>query len=160
MKTLGYSFVFAIIGGMLGTLIGAGQTTYTKKSQREIAFPLYAIGGALFGLVGGLIMGSQLGTRIEEEEERLGFDKQETIKYKVGRKWEYETSFINPATGNKNSIKTAFSKEHDVVLTYLNNVPVLNHESKSGADDKIQKEHTVGAQYVRDKIKSNEIVMN
>jgi hypothetical protein len=147
MKTFGYAFVFAIIGGIAGALVGSGQTNYETKSQREIAFPIYAIGGALCGLVGGLIVGSKIGSAIEVEE-KLGFDKQETIKYKVGRKWEYETTFINPATGNKNSIKTAYSKEHETALTYFNDVPILNHESKSGADDKIQKAHTSGAAYV------------
>lgn len=159
MKTFGYAFVFSIIGGIVGALVGLGQTNYVKKSQREIAFPIYAIGGALFGLVGGLIVGSKIGSAIDVEE-KLGFDKQETIKYKVGRKWEYETTFINPATGNKNSIKTAYSKEHDTALTFFNDVPILNHESKSGADDKIQKAHINRAGYVRSKIMMNELTLD
>lgn len=159
MKTLGYSIVFAIIGSVIGLLVGSGQTSNVKKSQKEIAFPMYAIGGALFGLVGGLIVGSKIGSAIEVEE-KLGFDKQETIKYKVGRKWEYETTFINPATGNKNSIKTAYSKEHDTALTFFNDVSILNHESKSGADDKIQKAHVNGVAYVRNKIIANELKLN
>ena len=159
MKTLGYAFVFAIIGGVIGLLVGSGQTSNVKKSQRETAFPMYAIGGALFGLVGGLIVGSKIGSAIKEEE-KLGFDNQETLKYKVGRKWEYETTFINPANGNNNSIKTAYSKEHDTVLTYFNDEPILNHEDKSGADDKIQKAHVNGAAYVRNRIKANELKLN
>lgn len=159
MKTFGYAFVFAIIGGIVGALVGSGEKNYVKKSQRETAFPIYAIGGALFGLVGGLIVGSKIGSATEVEE-KLGFDKQETIKYKVGRKWEYETTFINPSTGNKNSIKTAYSKEHDTALTYFNDVPILNHETKSGADDKIQKAHVNGSAYVRNKIKLNELKLN
>ncbi len=79
MKTFGYAFVFSIIGGIVGALVGLGQTNYVKKSQREIAFPIYAIGGALFGLVGGLIVGSKIGSAIDVEE-KLGFDKQENNK--------------------------------------------------------------------------------
>lgn len=159
MKTLGYAFVFAIIGGAIGLLVGSGETNYIKKSQREIGFPLYAVGGVLIGLIGGLIIGSQIGSEITLDG-KLGFDKQETIKQQIGRKWEYETTFINPTTGNKNNIKTAYSKELDTVLTYFNDVPILNHESKSGADNKIQKDHTIGAQYVLNKIKANKLSMN
>jgi uncharacterized membrane protein YeaQ/YmgE (transglycosylase-associated protein family) len=159
MKSLGLALLFGIIGGFIGLFVAGGQLTQYKKSQRETAFPMLVIAFGGAGIVIGLIAGNRLSETMAEEK-KFGFDNIERYKLQVGRKWEYETTFTNPATGTKNSIKTAYSKEHDTVLTYLNNVAVLNHESKSGADKAIEKNHYDGYAYVKKQISASALQLH
>jgi len=156
MKTLKYIVVFGILGGLLGSFIGTGETTWIKKSQRNDATPIFMFLGLAVGVIAGLV----IGLNISEDENKIkefGFDTFETTKSKVGRKWVYQTKYINPKTGNNNFILTSYSNENDTVITFFNHKPVLNHNTNSGSDKNMLNNHNQGLAHIKQQITSGEI---
>lgn len=70
MRTFTYSIICGIILGLIGLMIGSGNSYYTKKSQQEeqrsVEMPLWAI----VGCIAGLVIGAVAGNAMEEEEKK------------------------------------------------------------------------------------------
>ena len=144
-KKYKYSIIFTysllgLIGGIaIGLLLSIGQLNYTKKSQREDAAPIFAIGfSVLFGLVGIGYAYKKAEDEIKNQE--LGLDKIDSTKKKDGRKWIYESSW---STMEKKSylLRTYHDKETKNTITTINDELLVNHETTTGAEKFINKEH-------------------
>jgi hypothetical protein len=156
MKTFGIAIICGILGGLLGLMFGTGQSRYYKQSEQGTSLPILAIGGFLFGVVGGVV----IGTKIAEDdklEEKYGFKTIATYESKFGRKWILESKWDNPGTGNKNSIITKYSTPHNTVITTLNDEIIFNHQSTSGAKNFIEKVHSQSVTEIRNKIKTESL---
>lgn len=158
MKSILPTIIGAFIGGLLGLMIGSGETRWVKKSQQEKSFPVMAIAGLLLGGISGLIISNSIG-KDEKDSAQYGFRSMETFESKMGRKWEFQTTWKNPITGNQNMIKTLHSIVHGSVITTLNNVPVFTHNSNDGSKIFIQKIHMQSVNEIRKKIKSSELCL-
>lgn len=115
-----------------------------------------AIGGALVGAVIGLIISRTI-TKEEKDIKRCGFGNMKTYESKISRKWEFETIWNNPMTGNQNEIKTFHSIVHRSIITTLNNTPIFTHESEEGNKIFIQKVHMQSINEIKKKIKNSEL---
>lgn len=155
MKSFGTIIICTIIGGILGFMVGAGESSYTKKSVRETTFPIFAI----VGILGGAILGAVIANKINSEEKNnnaFGFKSFETFEGKAGRKWFIQTKWINPQTGNENKITTEFLTDYNSVVTSLNNTIVSNHKLSDGSKEFIQKTHIQALNSLKQEImKSN-----
>lgn len=74
--------------------------------------------------------------------ESLGLNRFNDSEFKDGRKWVFETSWINPLTNNLNIIRTYFNKELNTTVTSLNMVVFHNHNSSEGSQIFISKHHS------------------
>jgi hypothetical protein len=156
MKAIIGIIVGCLIGGLLGLLLASGESRYAKKSQQDTVFPTLSILGVVIGGIAGGLIGYSFGNTLEEEK-KFGFDEIQTLKYQDGRKWIYKSTFTNPETKNTNVILTCYHKEADTVLTFFNNNSILNHETKSGAEKVIYKNHLEGRSFIQKKIRNGEI---
>lgn len=141
MKSISWIIGFFIGGFLLGLMIGSGESNYTKKSQRgnfSIVLPL--IIGVVFGIGGGVISSNMI--KDDKKRSSLGLDKINTVKYKDGRKWIYQSEWVNPTNNENYIVKTFYDKSIDTSITQLNGVIHTNHSSNSGSDSFISKVHT------------------
>jgi hypothetical protein len=155
MKLVGYILVFSLIGGVFGFIAGMGESRYYKKSQQDFAFPLLSI----LGLVGGGIIGVYLGIKVdgeEKENKKYGFETLETFEGKNGRKWFFETRWINPITGETNKIFTGFNKQQDSVMTSFNDNRIEVHDTTSGSKDVVRKIHMEAVVKIKKSIKTSD----
>lgn len=141
MKSISWIIGFFIVGFLLGLTIGSGETNYIKKSERgnfSIVVPL--IFGVVFGIGGGIISTNLI--KDDKKRSSLGLDKINTIKYKDGRKWIYQSEWINPTTNENHIVKTFYDKSLDTSITQLNGNIHTNHSSNSGSEIFISKVHS------------------
>ena len=141
MKTVSWIVGFFIGGFLLGLMIGSGESNYIKKSQRgnfSIVVPL--IFGVVFGIGGGILSTNMI--KDDKKRSSLGLDKINTVKYKDGRKWVYQSEWINPTNNENYIVKTFYDKSIDSSITQLNGVVYTNHSSNSGSDLFISKVHS------------------
>ena len=179
MKALGIAIVCGIIGGFIGLLVGMGETRYTKKSQRETVFPIFAIAGTALGFIGGIMVGFKMDEedkaakekqrilaeqleqqRIKHEEnlaleKKLGLNNIASVEVKDGRKWCFQSSWTNPETGNLNVVETRYNKEQDTVVTSFNNNLIYDHKTNSGSKVNIDSFHHKSLNDIKDQIKEN-----
>lgn len=156
MSRIGIIIICGLAGSFIGLLIAGGILNQTKKSQRSAALPVAIVGGLTIGIVGGIVIASKI-IDDDNSSKKYGLDKMESIEGKVGRKWVLETRWINPLSGNINSIQTGFSESSGTVMTFLNGSPHFDHESSSGSKDFIQKTHINARYELIKKIKSGEL---
>lgn len=138
-KFITYS-IFGLVGGIIiGLLLSIGQLNYTKKSERENASSIYAYGfSILFGIIGIGIAYKKAEDEIKTEE--LGLDKINSTKLKDGRKWVYESRWVT-LDNKEYLLKTYHNKETKETITTLNDVLLIDHETTTGAEKFINKEH-------------------
>lgn len=158
MKSIIPTLIGSIIGGLLGFMIGSGESSWVKKSQQERSFPVMAIAGLLLGGISGLIISVTV-TKDEEKSIQYGFDSIKTYENKTGRKWEFQTIWNNPTTGNQNKIHTLYSNLHTSVVTTLNDVPIFTHDSTDGSKIFIQKVHMQSVNEIRKKIQNSALIL-
>lgn len=141
MKYLGW-FIGLFIAGFIFGLILFGGATYEMKKSQKSQLPL---GSSLaVGLVCGVI-GLVVAYNIAEDDnkrEKLGLNNISSNKYKVGRKWNYESSWTDPTTNEACVVKTYYDSNLDATVTTFNDQIILNHNSNSGAEPFVSKAHT------------------
>ena len=158
MKSIIPTLIGSIIGGLLGFIIGSGENRWVRKSQQETAFPVMAIAGLLLGGISGLIISITV-MKDEEKTKQYGFNSMKTYESKTGRKWEFQTNWNNPTTGNQNKIHTLYSNLHTSVVTNLNNVTIFTHDSTDGSKIFIQKVHMQCVNEIRKKIQNSALAL-
>ena len=140
MKGITYALAGILIGGFCGLIFAGGEMNYVKKSQRGTFSPIYSI---VFAVVGGAV-GLGIGMSKAEDERKtkaLGLDNINSTKLKEGRKWLYQSEWVNPSTNEKYIFKTFYNKQTDNTITTLNNVLHTNHFTSTGAEKFISKAH-------------------
>jgi hypothetical protein len=140
MKGITYSIVGILIGGFCGLIFAGGEMNYVKKSQRGTFSPIYSI---VFAVVGGAV-GLGIGMSNAEDERKtkaLGLDNINSTKLKEGRKWLYQSEWINPSTNEKYILKTFYDKQTDNTITTLNEELHTNHYTNTGAEKFVSKAH-------------------
>jgi hypothetical protein len=148
--------ICSIMGGFIGMLLGAGETTYTKNSQKGTLFPILTIGGLVAGLIAGIILGNKIAEE-EKIDKHFGFDNMEDFAGKSGRKWIYESRWKNPETGTENIIKTGFEEGIKEVVTNFNSKIIIKHQTAQGDKKFIEKVHIDAKQKIIKGIKSGEL---
>lgn len=154
MKQIGYSLVGLFLGGIFGLILASGEMNYVKKSQRGTFSPILSIVLAVVG--GGVGLG--IGINIAEDERKtkaLGLDSINTTKFKDGRKWVYQSEWINPTTNEKYLLKTFHNKQTDNTVTNLNDDLHTNHYTNTGAEKFISKVHYEVLSVVKSNLKSS-----
>ncbi len=151
MKSFGIVIICILLGGGLGLLIGGGESTYTKKSVREITVPLFSIIGCVTGAFLGIIIASKIITE-EKDIKQFGFDSFQTFEGKAGRKWLLQTKWVNPVTKNENNITTEYLNEYNSVVTKLNNSIVYNYGVTDGSKTYIRKTHLEAVNTIKENI--------
>ena len=140
MKGITYALLGILIGGFCGLIFASGEMYYVKKSQRSTFSPIFSV---VFAVVGGGI-GLGIGISKAEDERKtkaLGLDKINSTKLKEGRKWLYQSEWINPSTNEKYILKTFFNKQTDNTITTLNEELYTNHYTNTGAEKFVNKVH-------------------
>lgn len=140
MRSITYAIVGIFIGGFCGLIFASGEMNYVKKSQRGTFSPIYSV---VFAIVGGGI-GLGIGISKAEDERKtkaLGLDKINSTKLKEGRKWLYQSEWINPSTNEKYILKTFYNKQTDNTITTLNEELYTNHYTNTGAEKFVNKVH-------------------
>lgn len=140
MKVLSWVFGFFIGGFILGLMLFSGATFEMKHSQSsQISFIIPLIIGVVCGIIGAVFATNMIAD--EKKRIALGLDKINTSKYKDGRKWVYQSNWINPTTNTEYIIKTFYEKGIDSTISTLNGELYLNHNSNSGAEVFVAKVH-------------------
>ena len=155
-KIIVYS-IFGMIGGIIfGLLLSIGQLNYTKNSLREKAAPVYAYGfSILFGIVGIGFAYKKAEDEIKTEE--LGLNKIISTKLKDGRKWVYESRWVT-LDNKEYLLKTYHNKETKETITTLNDVLLIDHETTTGAEKFINKEHFKALDNLKKELKSSHTI--
>jgi hypothetical protein len=155
-KIIVYS-IFGMIGGIIiGLLLSIGQMNYTKKSERENASSIYAYGfSILFGIVGIGFAYKKAEDEIKAEE--LGLDKINSTKLKDGRKWIYESRWVT-LDEKEYLLKTYHDKETKKTITSINDDFLLDHDTTSGAEKLISKEHFKALENLKKELKAKHTI--
>jgi|GEM_PF-4168158 hypothetical protein len=156
MSKIGIVIICGVIGALIGLFMATGAINQTKKSERGAFSPIALVAGLAIGALGGLFLANTL-IQDDNAVKKFGFDKMETFETKSGRKWVVETKWVNPLTGNTNSIETRFSEAHRSVIIFLNSNLQIDHESTSDAKDFIYKVHLNTRYELIKKIKAGEL---
>lgn len=154
MKQITYAFGGIVIGAICGLILASGEMNYVKKSQRGTFSPILSIVLAVIG--GGVGLG--IGINIAEDERKtkaLGLDNINTSKFKDGRKWVYQSEWVNPTTYEKYKLKTFHNKQTDNTITTLNEDLHTNHYTNTGAEKFINKVHFEVLEVVKSNLKNS-----
>jgi hypothetical protein len=155
-KIIAYSIVGLFVGAIIGFLAALGQLNYTKKSQRENATPIYVYGFCiLFGIAGISFAYKKAEDEIKTEE--LGLDKINSTKLKDGRKWVYESRWVT-LDNKEYLLKTYHNKETKETITTLNDELLIDHETTTGAEKFINKEHFKALDNLKKELKSKHTI--
>jgi len=155
-KIIAYSIVGLFGGAIIGFLAALGQLNYTKKSQRENATPIYVYGfSILFGIAGISFAYKKAEDEIKTEE--LGLDKINSTKLKDGRKWVYESRWVT-LDNKEYLLKTYHNKETKETITTLNDELLIDHETTTGAEKFINKEHFKALDNLKKELKSKHTI--
>lgn len=146
-----------MIGGIIiGLLLSIGQMNYIKKSERENASSIYAYGfSILFGIVGIGFAYKKAEDEIKAEE--LGLDKINSTKLKDGRKWIYESRWVT-LDEKEYLLKTYHDKETKKTITSINDYFLLDHDTTSGAEKLISKEHFKALENLKKELKAKHTI--
>ncbi len=140
MKYLGWIFGFFVAGFLFGLLLFGGATNELKKSQSsQIPMAIPLIMGVIGGIAGALFASNMIAE--EKKMEALGLNNIQFTSAKDGRKWIYESSWVNPSTNETNVVKTFYDKNSNATISTLNNQLLINHNSNSGAEVFVSKMH-------------------
>jgi hypothetical protein len=155
-KIIAYS-VFGLFGGaIIGFLAALGQLNYTKKSQRENATPIYVYGfSILLGIAGISFAYKKAEDEIKTEE--LGLDKIYSTKVKEGIKWIYESRWVT-LDNKEYLLKTFHNKETKETISTLNDDLLIDHETSTGAEKFINKEHFKALDNLKKELKSKHAI--
>lgn len=155
-KIIVYSILGMIGGIILGLLLSFGQLNYTKKSLREKAAPVYTYGfSILFGIIGIGFAYKKAEDEIKIEE--LGLNKINTTKLKDGRKWIYESKWKS-MDEKEYLLKTYHDNETKKTITTMNNELLIDHETSTGAEKFINKEHFRTLELFKKDLKSSHTI--
>lgn len=155
MKQISIFLICLIVGGTFGVFVGLGELNHLNKNQRDSSASTMLIVGLVIGGVMGLVIANSIGKDLENEKQ-YGFNSIQLYSKQVGRKWVYQSVWTNPSTGNQNKITTCYYEEDRSVKSFLNNDSLVNHNSTSGSNVNIQKNHILGLQIIKSKIISGE----
>ena len=154
MKYLGWIVGFFVAGFILGLLLFGGATNELKKSQKsQIPMTIPLIIGVISGIAGAIIASNIIAD--EKKREALGLNNIQFSSAKDGRKWIYESSWVNPTTNETIVVKTFFDKNSNTTISTLNDNLLQNHNSNSGAEVFISKMHTSAKGLVINQLLSN-----
>ena len=139
-KQLEFGITGLIIGVAIGALLGLGELNFVKKSQRP-AFMPFAIGiTAIIGACVGYGIGSNMG-KSTYIEDALGISKPtEDGYYKDGRYWVGRTSWKDTRDGKEYNLITRRNGS-GVLVSYLNNKEIWNHQIPSANQQTVPKHH-------------------
>jgi len=154
MKGVTYALGGILIGGFCGLIFAGGEMNYVKKSQRGTFSPIFSI---VFAVVGGGI-GLGIGISKAEDERKskaLGLDNINSTKLKEGRKWLYQSEWMNPSTNKKYILKTFHNKQTDNTITTLNEELHTNHYTNTGAEKFVSKAHFDVLDIVKSNLKNS-----
>lgn len=154
MKHITYPFWGVLIGGFCGLILSAGEMSYVKKSQRGAVSPILSIVLAVIG--GGIGLGFGINNAEDERKTKaLGLDNINSTKCKDGRKWVYQSEWINPLTNEKNLLKTFHNKQIDNTVTTLNEKLHTNHYTTTGAEKFVNKVHFEVLEVIKSNFKNS-----
>jgi hypothetical protein len=148
---LSYTAVGLLIGLFLGSLVGLGESNYTKKSIRENTVPFLTIAGVLFGGIIGAYFGHKLGVK-SYIEETTGIANSRTTLQKDGRYWFAETCWTD--TRNIEVLNLLETKRigQKQIVSILNSSQICTHSTESASQESINKCHNNIKQIVFSKI--------
>jgi len=125
MKSTSYAFIGLVIGLILGSVVGFGELTFIKKSQRE---GIAAILVSVTAIIGGAI-GAKLGYSVGRDEvksDKLGLSKISDQAFKDGRFWVAVSKWVDPSTGAEHILRTGRSNIK-VLVSDLDGEIIINH---------------------------------
>jgi len=155
-KIITYSILGLFGGAIIGFLAALGQLNFTKKSQRENVTPIYVYGfSILFGIAGISYAYKKAEDEIKIEE--LGLDKINSTKLKDGRKWIYESRWVT-LDEKEYLLKTYHDKETKKTITSINDDFLLDHDTTSGAEKLISKEHFKALENLKKELKAKHTI--
>lgn len=156
-----------IVGGLFGSMLGAGENRYKNKTEREltggISIGIFGILGCVVGLFGGFWIANALNEddkkqkiaqaeqakavqeyteRMQREQrakQHLGLDKAVTDQFKEGRYWVAETKWTDGHI--EHSLRTAKNKEGQLTSIY-DTVEFIDHNQSSAAQDIVRTSHS------------------
>lgn len=141
IKYFGWFIGLFITGFMFGLIFFGGATYEMKKSLKsQIPMEVPLVVGLVCGVI-GLIVAYNI-AEDDSKREKLGLNNISSNKYKVGRKWNYESSWTDPTTNEACVVKTYYDSNLDATVTSFNDQIILNHNSNSGAEPFVSKAHT------------------
>lgn len=141
MKYFGWFIGLFITGFILGLIFFGGATYEMKKSQKsQLPLGISLAVGLVCGVI-GLVVAYNI-AEDNNKREKLGLNNISSNKYKVGRKWNYESSWMDPTTNEVFVVKTYYDSALDSTITTFNDQIILNHNSNSGAESFVSKVHT------------------
>jgi hypothetical protein len=152
MKSNQYAVVGFLLGAVLGVLIGFGELSMIKKSQRDAVMPFAVIGTALAFGVGGAKLGYNAG-KDDELTTSLGLNSIKDEYYKEGKYWIGVSSWTNPQTGKVYRLTTARSNIK-VLVSVLNDAIIINHNVEGATQANLVKYHSAAKQQVIKEIKA------
>lgn len=144
--------IFGIIGGIVGLGIGASWEEEEKKRKLEIEENRKRWIIEEEDRKNRLIIQEQMRLEKLKKIENLGLNKLINNEYKDGRKWVFETSWLNPNTNQNNSIKTFYSKEFNSTITTYNLIIIHNYNSTEGSKVFIEKSHSAFKNFIINKV--------
>ena len=138
-KQFEYGLQGAIIGLVIGAIVGFFTLNQIKLSQRGTMLPITIVAGAVFGAISGYSIGSKIGKNAYIEE-RLGFNSLDTGFYKDGRYWVGYTKWTDNRDNRQYILQTSRGYQKNLVST-LNGSSFTTHDCTSASKDTIPKYH-------------------
>ena len=143
---ISYSIGGFILGVILGGLLGIGELSQTKKSMRAQSFPILLVAGSVIGAGIGLSVGYRHGRSIHIENV-TGISNANTKFFKQGRFWIAATIWSDIRDQTSNQLLTGKSTD-GIVISQLNERPIIIHEITSGSKVNIEKYHKKALHHV------------
>ncbi|OSZ80541.1 hypothetical protein CAP36_04630 [Chitinophagaceae bacterium IBVUCB2] len=148
-----YGINGAIIGIILGAIIGFVFLSQTKKSQRNKVLPYSLLIGSLFGVISGYSIGSRMGKE-EYIEEKLGLKNLNEEIIKDGKYWYAYTQWTDKRDGTFYTLQTAKSNQKNLV-SVLNEKLILWHDCQSASKETIPRYHAFAKNHILKLMKDN-----
>lgn len=148
-----YGINGAIIGILLGSIIGFAFLSQIKKSQRNNVLPFTLIIGSLLGAISGYSIGSKFGKE-DYIEENLGLKTQKEEMIKEGKYWYAYTQWTDKRDGTSYTLQTAKSNQKNLV-SILNEKLILWHDCQLASKETIPKYHTLAKKHIIKLMKDN-----
>lgn len=148
---ISYSISGLIIGILIGSLAGLGESRYTKESQRGTTIPILAIGGSILGGAVGASFGYNLGKKIYIEE-KIGISKASLNLFQVGRYWNAITKWTDTRNPEYVYELNTSRVTQGLIQSTLNGKVFITHNTNSASQVNINRFHKEAQSLIFDKI--------
>lgn len=144
--------IFGLVGGFVGIGIGSTWDEQDKKRLIDEEENRKRLLIQEEDRKNRLLVQEQMRLEKQRKIENFGLNKLTNNEFKDGRKWIFETTWLNPSTNRNNSIKTFYNKEINSTVTTYNLIVIHNYNSTEGSKVFIEKSHSAFKNYIINKV--------